>query len=296
MENKFELTNETIEFKGRTLHRIRALKTFSNVRKGDLGGWLEKEENLSQEGNCWIYDNAKVYDDARVRSDAIICNHAEIYDNAFIDGTAMIQKHSKVYEFARVSDSTNVSDNVLIHERAKIRGFAFIRQNAEIFGSAIVLDRAMVEGNSKVSQDAMVNGRAILVENAVVSRSQIVSYGVVNTNLANNVQASIIAQCNLPVIDRKVIAYKLVRPDLTSFYDPSFQYGVGKVIEAEDYEISDRSCAGGLHFSNIAYWVKEMTSPFVCLEAEIDLYDIITVQEGKIRCKKAKILRAFNLI
>ena len=295
MENKFELTNETIEFKGRTLHRIRALKNFSNVKKGNLGGWLEKEENLRQEGNCWIYNDAKVYDDARVRGDATIHDYAEIYEHASVDSIAMIQNYSKVYGFARVSDRAIVSDNALIHDRAKIWDNTVIRQNAEIFGNASVSDRAIVKGNSKVSQLAIVNGGAILVTNAVVSRSQLVSYGIVDTNLANNVQASIIAQCNLPVINKKVIAYKLVRPDLASFYDPSFQYEVGKVVEAEDYEISDRSCAGGLHFSNITYWVRQIFDPFVCLEAEIDLYDIITVQEGKIRCKKAKILRAFNL-
>lgn len=38
---KFELTNETIEYLGRTLHRIRALRDFSNVKAGDLGGYIE---------------------------------------------------------------------------------------------------------------------------------------------------------------------------------------------------------------------------------------------------------------
>lgn len=45
---KYELTNETKIFNGVELHRIKALKDFGDVKKGDLGGWLEKEENLSQ--------------------------------------------------------------------------------------------------------------------------------------------------------------------------------------------------------------------------------------------------------
>lgn len=35
---------------------------------------MEKEENLSHEGNCFIYDDAVVCEDARVRDDAIVKN------------------------------------------------------------------------------------------------------------------------------------------------------------------------------------------------------------------------------
>ena len=43
MEKKFQLTTETKVFDGVTLYRIQALRDFSNVKKGDLGGWVEKE-------------------------------------------------------------------------------------------------------------------------------------------------------------------------------------------------------------------------------------------------------------
>lgn len=64
---KFELTTK-ISFNGRTLYRIRALKNFRNVKKGDLGGYVEKESNLSQTGDAWIYDDAKVMDNAIVKN------------------------------------------------------------------------------------------------------------------------------------------------------------------------------------------------------------------------------------
>ena len=56
-EKKYRLTDITIKVYGIALHRIQALKDFGDVKKGDFGGWVEKEENLSQEGNCWIYEN-----------------------------------------------------------------------------------------------------------------------------------------------------------------------------------------------------------------------------------------------
>ena len=98
------------------------------------------------------------------------------------------------------------------------------------------------------------------------------------------------------MFNNKVIAYKQVNKDLTSFYDDKFKYKVGKVIEVENADITNKSCSSGLHFSNMNYWNKNkdiLNSTF--LMAEIDIKDVITVQEGKIRCKKAKILGAYNI-
>ena len=63
---KFELTTDTKVAFGRKLFRIKALISFGNVTAGDLGGYVEKEENLSHEGDAWVYGNAKVYGDAEV--------------------------------------------------------------------------------------------------------------------------------------------------------------------------------------------------------------------------------------
>lgn len=58
MNSKFELTNETKMVSGKTLYRIRALKSLSNVSKCDLGGFVEKEENLSVYDDAWVSVNA----------------------------------------------------------------------------------------------------------------------------------------------------------------------------------------------------------------------------------------------
>lgn len=57
---KFELTSETKAFFGKTLYRIRALISFGDVSAGDLGGFVEKEENLDQSGNAWVSGDARV--------------------------------------------------------------------------------------------------------------------------------------------------------------------------------------------------------------------------------------------
>ena len=60
MEKKYILTEEAKEVGGHILHRIQAMRDFGGVQKGDLGGWVESEENLSHDGDCWIFDNGSV--------------------------------------------------------------------------------------------------------------------------------------------------------------------------------------------------------------------------------------------
>ena len=68
---KFELTSEFItNISGTKLFRIKALVEFGNIKAGELGGYIEKEENLDQDGDAWVYGNAKVYGDAKVCGDA----------------------------------------------------------------------------------------------------------------------------------------------------------------------------------------------------------------------------------
>lgn len=77
---KYKVTGETLSFQNSTLYRIQALKDFDDVKAGDKGGFIEYTENLSQEGNCWIYDDSIamgstwIERDAKVRRKSIICN------------------------------------------------------------------------------------------------------------------------------------------------------------------------------------------------------------------------------
>ena len=75
---KFELTAETkINVFEKKLFRIKALISFRDVKEGDVGGWIEKEKNLSHSGNAWVYDNAEVYGNARVYDNAEVCDNAD---------------------------------------------------------------------------------------------------------------------------------------------------------------------------------------------------------------------------
>ena len=80
-EMKYEiLKDEFIELDGRKLYRIKALKDFRDVRKGTVGGYIESEQNLSQEGDAWVSGNAWVCGNARVSDNARICGDAWVLD------------------------------------------------------------------------------------------------------------------------------------------------------------------------------------------------------------------------
>ncbi|MDO4929606.1 MAG: hypothetical protein Q4E59_00575, partial [Bacteroidales bacterium] len=64
------LTDRFIERDGKKLYRIQAIRDFGNIKKGQIGGFIESEYNLSHYGNCWVWDNANVLGDAKVRDDA----------------------------------------------------------------------------------------------------------------------------------------------------------------------------------------------------------------------------------
>lgn len=99
MEKKYKLTEETLEIDGHVLNRIIALRDFGEVKKGDLGGFIEKESNLAHDRNCWIYNDAVVHDDAMVCGEARVYGKAEVYGEAKVYGKAIVEKKSDYIVF-----------------------------------------------------------------------------------------------------------------------------------------------------------------------------------------------------
>ena len=105
------------------LHRIEALRDFSDVKKGDIGGYVESESNLSHLGNAWIYDDTRVYGNARVSGDAEVYGDARVFGSAKVYGDARVFGNAEVYGDARVFGS------------ARVFGFAIVSGNARVFGN-----------------------------------------------------------------------------------------------------------------------------------------------------------------
>ena len=190
MEKKYKLTEETLKVYDKTLYRIEALKDFNDVKKGDKGGFIENEKNLSQRGDCWIYDNAKVlgeamvccnakvygnakicdyavaYDNARVYGNTQVCDEAKVYYNAKVYGNARIYGKARVLDNARVYGNTNVYHNAEVCGNTRIYGNAIVRGDAVVCGDAVVYDNAAVYGNARIYGNAEICGDAEIASNS----------------------------------------------------------------------------------------------------------------------------------
>jgi len=116
MSDKYELTQETINFDGIVLHRIRALKDFGSVYAGDLGGYIQSKKNLSQEDTCWVYDEARVYGSAQVSGDAHISGKVRVFENARVYGYAMVSGLAWVYGSAQVYGEAQISGYIKLYD------------------------------------------------------------------------------------------------------------------------------------------------------------------------------------
>jgi hypothetical protein len=187
MNLKYEITDQTRQTKnGRMLYRIRALRDFDvlftengdwlcAVKKGELGGWVEHANNLSQKGTCWVANDAAVYEngcfsgDGRLYDEATICNnakvcggdiggHASIFGDARISGRVQIGGYSCVCGTAGIRGVVALVDNSTICDDVKIAGVT--PDGVTVCGS-ILSDSACIQGSVTVS-GSRVNGNAII--------------------------------------------------------------------------------------------------------------------------------------
>ena len=167
---------------GHILHRIQADRDipFHGVKVGDVGGWVEKPDNLQDDawvtgylyGDAVACDNAliegMVFDNAFVQRNAVIQENAKVYGNANIGGDAMICDHAVVCGDARVSDNARVmgyagvSGNARVYDNARISDFVHVAGRAYIGGYVRLKDKVIVEG------DVIIGNHAIIKDNVIV--------------------------------------------------------------------------------------------------------------------------------
>lgn len=141
---KYELTEEIKYIGSTTLHRIRALRDFGDVKAGEFGGWVETEKNISHECNAWVYGDAKVYEDA------------EVYDNARVHGDAEVFSNAQVHGDAEVYDNAQVCGDAEVYDNARVCGDAQVCGDAWVAGDALVCGDVLVYGDARVCGDAEV--------------------------------------------------------------------------------------------------------------------------------------------
>ena len=139
------------------LWRIEALCDFGSIKKGERGGWIERESNLDNETDvdAWVYGDARVcgdaevYGDAWVYGDAEVCGDAEVYGNARVCGDAKVYRDAEILVLGKLGYSrrfitaTWSKDNCL-----KVRAGCF-------FGTIDDFQKAVIEKYGDGESDYM---------------------------------------------------------------------------------------------------------------------------------------------
>ena len=125
MEKKYILTEETKEVGGRILHRIQAVRDFDAVQKGDLGGWVESEENLSHDGNCWVFGDGRVFGNGKIFDNGRVFGDGEVFGNARIGVNAYISSPRSYF----VQGPIGSRDEMCIRDRTYTGNLSLIRNH-----------------------------------------------------------------------------------------------------------------------------------------------------------------------
>ena len=138
----------TIEWKGHTLYRIRALRDFGDIRKGDIGGFVENENNLSHKGNCWIYDDAKAMDDSIMYDNSRICDKSELHDDS------EMYNYTRMYDYSELHNNSIMNDNSEMHDISKMYGNSIMYDDSEMYGDSELNNQVKLYGKlfSKVDE------------------------------------------------------------------------------------------------------------------------------------------------
>lgn len=174
---KYEFIDDGEYIDGHFLTRIRALRDFDDVKKGNLGGCIEKEDNLSHDGNCWVYNKARVFQNARVFGNAKVKSffvdvygNAQIYGNAIFEGMTL-KDNAKLSGNAHASNAVVIEGNAQIYDNAVICDDAHVGGNAKISGSAYICDESRVFDDAVIC-DALISGNSYIHSNASLTANE----------------------------------------------------------------------------------------------------------------------------
>ena len=218
---KYEMTD--VRWPGN--HRLRAIRAkrdipLHGVKVGDIGGYIEKLENLSEDGDAWVAHYARVTEKAHVSGDALvtawahvsgcaqICGsaavggHAEIRSQGRVLGEARVFGHARVQDSARVGQSARVCDSAIVADLACARGMATVRGESVLCDNGTVGGEAVIEDRARVFDDAAIGGKTRVCHNAHVGgRIRLVGRRVIDETVPGMSQADYITPEQTSLLD-----------------------------------------------------------------------------------------------
>lgn len=163
---KFEITDITHE-KYPFLHRIRALRDIgSEVKAGDLGGFVESESNLSAEAgdDAWIFDDAIAAGEGYVDKGSVLRDRAVVCDNAYVSHSTEMSGDSRAEDDAYLRGAK-------LSRCARVSGNGMVLQSPNTKASPILSGNCAVYG--KVMGDVMLAGTVVVISDETISNDSL---------------------------------------------------------------------------------------------------------------------------
>ncbi len=279
-------------------YRIKALKDFQLitgevVRKGDLGGLVYGEHNLSKEGNCWIEFEARAFGKSRVMDNAVLKDCSVARDNSIVSGNAVMKDNS------RSKNNSKVSENAVLKDQSEACDNSTISGNAILTDFSCAFNNSIVSGNAVMKDYSWAKGDSIITGNALLQADQHIQFGTVTTDLLGTKDwiGALYAELGVKPKHNKVVLYKKAwstddKNVFKSDYDRNFLYKIGETVVAENVdEDIFKPCTNGLHFTNLENLINYDGDTII--ECEIDVDDVVTVQFSMARVRKCRVLKKF---
>ena len=178
VNKKFGFTGEVRRYEGHFLRQIYAISAFGDVKKNEVGGWIQRAENLSEDGLCWVHPDGMVAQHAVVKDDAQV-HSGIVYESAIVEGQATIGDNRFGQQFPRVCGNARISDKARIRDMAAISGFAKVQDRASVLNYAIIRDDVTLKDMACVFHHAIVFGCATLRDHAFACEHSMIGGTVV---------------------------------------------------------------------------------------------------------------------
>ena len=240
-------------------HRIRALRDIgADVKAGDIGGRISRQLNLSQKGECWIYDDAVAGDNSRVYE------NAELRKNAFVGGNAKIRGTALVTDLGAVTGS------------------------AVVCGNAVVKDRGVAKGNSCLYGHAIVEGRTVCSYGKLNKKLESIEEQLYHCFGVVTVGGKVVLYKKVWTTEEKGV--------FASDWDRDFKYTTGKISKVKDYNADPEVyCGKGIHLTVLKEFFLAGKGNAV-IACEVNVKDIVAIWDWKVRVKKCKTIGVVDYI
>lgn len=187
------------------LFRIIALREFRtkngyDVRSGEVGGYVEGEQNLSQNDFSWIFNTAMVFDDALL-IDSTVHDQAKVFGNCILTDCE-IRRKVRVWGSCTLTECY-LTDNVDVSGECEVT-------DTKAFNSSVITGKSKVTkchlssgsrigGNSTVVNSVLkdvseVTGTSLVEDCDFSGRTFVKNSNLLNETQTNNVELKIITE------------------------------------------------------------------------------------------------------